>query len=103
MTAPSSSAKVRVAETKSSTRTPVRAVLDQIGAGTPTLAEIARNTGLDESLVRAAVDHLVRTGRVAADRLPIGCPPGGCGSCGAADACGAPSSRPTLVTLSLRR
>jgi hypothetical protein len=82
---------------------PVRAVLDQIGAGTPTLAEIARNTGLDESLVRAAVDHLIRTGRIDSNRLPIGCPPGGCGGCAVASDCGVPSSRPTLVTLSLSR
>lgn len=92
---------------------PLSLVLAEIEAGTPTLAEMARHSGLDEAVVRAAVDHLVRSGRLESRELAIGCPPSGCGGCAlAADdktpGCGksaaAPGGRrPTLVTLSLSR
>jgi hypothetical protein len=88
---------------------PLRTVLDELTAGTPTLDEISRRTGLDRDVVHAAVDHLVRLGRVTSSTLSSACPDGGCGTCSASDGCashGAPApvgNRPVLVTLSVRR
>lgn len=84
---------------------PLSAVLAQVALGTSTVAEMARNTGLAETVVRAGVDHLVRTGRLQAQELPIGCPPGGCGGCASATSCAAPAPDGSrrLVTLSLTR
>jgi hypothetical protein len=84
---------------------PLHLVLAQIGAGTPTLTEIARRTGLTDDVVRAAIDHLVRAGRIASTELTLGCPSGGCGSCPVSDGCSLPTSgpgrRPGLVSLTL--
>jgi hypothetical protein len=91
---------------------PTRAVLAAVEAGTPTLADIARHTGLDRGVVAMAVDRLVQAGLLDAETMTAGCPPDGCGSCasGVADrpGCGAatPSSSrggAVLVTLSVRR
>jgi hypothetical protein len=91
---------------------PLSAVLSELEAGTPTLAEIVRRSGLEESMVRAAVDHLVRSGRVESRELSMGCPASGCGGCasaadGGAAGCGLPSPMPGrragLVTLTLSR
>jgi len=87
---------------------PLHLVLDEITAGTPTLAAIARRTGLSDDVVRAAVDHLVRAGRITSAELSLGCPTGGCGSCpSAGNGCTLPAARgdrrPGLVSLSLTR
>jgi hypothetical protein len=84
---------------------PLRALLEQVEHGTPTVSEMARNTGIGEDLVRAGLAHLLRTGRLQAQELPIGCPPGGCGACVAAESCEAPveSGGRRLVTLSVVR
>lgn len=66
---------------------PLSAVLAEVSAGTPTVIEMSRNTGLGEGLIRTALDYLVRTGRIASQELPIGCPPTGCGGCSAAGSC----------------
>ncbi len=93
-------------------RGPLTRVLAEVEAGTPTVAEIARRCELDEAVARAAIDHLVRAGRVEARELSIGCPPSGCGGCASASAegtpgCGLPAPvpgrRPGLVTLTLGR
>jgi hypothetical protein len=90
---------------------PLQAVLDAFTAGAASLDEVSRVTGLPRDLVDAAVDHLVRMGRVSAQELTVGCPDGGCGSCasgsGGSAGCGAsgPSaarSGPVLVALSVR-
>ena len=87
-------------------------VLAEMRAGTPTVAEIVRRSGLDDSVVRAAVDHLVRSGRVESRELSMGCPASGCGGCASATeegapGCGLPSPVPGrragLVTLTLTR
>ena len=84
---------------------PLHLVLAEITAGTPTLAEIARRTGLTDDVVHAAVDHLVRAGRVTSTELSLGCPTGGCGTCPSSDGCSLPAAlgarRPGLVSLSL--
>lgn len=91
---------------------PLRAVLGAFEAGAGSRADIARVTGLRSDVVDAAVEHLVRLGKVRAEELSTGCPSGGCGSCGlgvdGAPGCGAqaPSPRrsgPVLLQLSLRR
>jgi hypothetical protein len=91
---------------------PLSRVLAELEAGTPTVAGIARGSGLDEAVVRAAIDHLVRSGRVDSRELSIGCPPSGCGGCASATSegapgCGRPAAvpgrRPGLVTLTLSR
>lgn len=90
--------------------TPLRDVLGAVEAGAPTLHDVARRTGLAPDVVRVAVDHLVRMGRLGADRLTVGCADGGCGGCPSgvdgAPGCGAsgpsPSGGPVLVALTLR-
>ena len=90
---------------------PLSLVLAEMERGTPTLAEVARNLHLDEQVVRAAVDHLVRSGRVTSQELSMGCPASGCGACASAvdgaPGCGRPSPVPGrragLVTLTLTR
>ena len=99
--------------TTASTGGPLSAVLEAFGSGSRSLAEVAARSGLSSEVVRAAVDHLVRMGRLDAKELALGCPSGGCGSCASgtpqgAGGCGAsgPSGRrsgPVLVTIGLRR
>jgi hypothetical protein len=82
---------------------PLSALLAEVAAGTPTVAEMARNTGLSADILRAGLDHLVRTGRLEATALPIGCPPSGCGGCSASGGCEVAEGGNRLVTLSLAR
>lgn len=92
---------------------PLAAVLEAFAAGAHSLDEVAASTGRPLDVVRAAVAHLVRAGRLDARELSVGCPAAGCGGCasGTADGaagCGAagPSARRpgrVLVTLSLHR
>lgn len=92
---------------------PLTRVLTAFEGGATTLDEIAATSGVPIEIVRASVEHLVRTGRLVAKELTIGCPSGGCGNCasGTLDGrpgCGveAPSttrSGPALVTLQLPR
>jgi hypothetical protein len=91
--------------------TPLRDVLGAVEAGAPTLHDVARRTGLTPDAVRAAVDHLVRMGRLGAGPLTVGCSDGGCGACPSgvdgAPGCGgpgpSPSGGPVLVALTLRQ
>ena len=69
---------------------PLSTVLAQLEAGTPTITEMVRRSGLAESVVRAAVDHLVRSGRVESRELSMGCPESGCGGCASASDAGTP-------------
>jgi hypothetical protein len=91
---------------------PLTTVLAEMQAGTPTVAEIVRRSGLEDSVVRAAVEHLVRSGRVESRELSMGCPASGCGGCASANddgapGCGLPSPVPGrragLVTLTPTR
>lgn len=91
---------------------PLSAVLGAITAGARSRAEIGTRTGLRTDVVDAAIDHLIRLGRLDAKQLATGCPTGGCGSCASgvddAPGCGAPSASPqrsgaVLVQLSVRR
>ncbi|ODU04140.1 MAG: hypothetical protein ABS81_11480 [Pseudonocardia sp. SCN 72-86] len=91
---------------------PLRSVLAAFDAGARSRAELAERSGLSADLVDAAVEHLVRVGRISADPLATSCSGGSCSSCAAADeqlgahSCTADSSRggrPVLVQLSVRR
>jgi FeoC like transcriptional regulator len=86
---------------------PLHLVLAEITAGTPTLTEIARRTGLTDDVVRAAIDHLVRAGRITSTELSVGCTTGGCGTCPSSRGCSLPAAlgdrRPGLVSLTLTR
>ena len=92
---------------------PLRAVLTAFEGDIHSLDDIAQHTGLARDVVSAAVDHLVRAGRIEARELAVGCPDGGCGSCASGTAAGEPGcgaaapgrsrTGPVLVALSLRR
>ena len=91
---------------------PLRAVLQAFDDGASTLHEVGVRTGLDPDVVRAAVDHLVRTGYLDARELAVGCPGGGCSSCASGvddgPGCGATASSvdrsgPVLVALTPAR
>lgn len=92
---------------------PLRQVLDAFSDGVHSVDEIVQRTGLSRGVVDASIDHLVRSGRLEARQLTVGCPDGGCGSCASGTAAGAPGcgaaapsqnrSGPVLVTLQLRR
>ncbi|MCE3550305.1 FeoC-like transcriptional regulator [Pseudonocardia sp. RS11V-5] len=85
---------------------PLRAVLDAVDAGARSRADLGARTGLRPDVIDAALDHLVRMGRLEPSSLGGGCPPAGCGSCGSGvggePGCGTPS-RPVLVQLTRRR
>jgi hypothetical protein len=91
---------------------PLRSVLTAFETGARSRTEVCDRTGLRRDVVDAAIEHLLRMGRLDARELTVGCPDGGCGGCasgsGDAPGCGAagPSSRrsgPVLVSLSVRR
>ncbi len=89
---------------------PLAAVVEAFASGASSLAEVESVTGLDPDIVSAAVDHLVRAGRIEAKLLTVGCPSGGCNGCALAASDGAPACSPQasvpgrrgLVALSLR-
>jgi len=78
----------------------LRDVLDSVDAGALTVAEIVERTALPRETVQAALEQLQRLGKLAAEVMPAGCPPAGCGSCGAT--CGERGG-PVLIGLSRRR
>jgi len=88
---------------------PLSAVLEAFreSTGTLTLDEIARARGMDPDLVRAAAEHLVRTGKLASEGISAGCPGGACGGCplsrSGPGGCAPGRGAPTLVALSVRR
>jgi hypothetical protein len=61
---------------------PLVEVLGALAGGATSRADVARRTGLGPDVVDAAVEHLVRTGRV--QQAPTSCPAQGCASCPAA-------------------
>lgn len=66
---------------------PLRSVLDAMAAGAATRAQVAGATGLPRDVVDAALDHLVRAGRLAPLPLTSSCPARGCSACPVARAC----------------
>ncbi len=108
MSAPQISAPM----TPTTTGSPLKAVLAALTDGAGFRAAIAASTGLRRDVVDAALEHLVRVGRVDAKEMATGCPGGGCGSCASGvddgPGCGATHasprrSGPVLISLSVRR
>jgi len=73
----------------------------EVAAGTSSISEMARHQGLDEAVVRAALDHLVRAGRITRAALGSECATDGCAGCPVAAGCTA--AGPRLISLSLAR
>jgi FeoC like transcriptional regulator len=91
---------------------PLRSVLGALEGGASSRTAVCDRAGLRRDVVDAAIEHLLRMGRLDARELTTGCPDGGCGSCasgsGNRPGCGAagPSARrsgPVLVSLQVRR
>lgn len=92
------------------TKSPVTRVLAAFDGGAMARRSIAESAQLSEDLASAIIDQLVRTGQLTRESLFFGCPPKGCGDCGAAgptsDRCVSGGrdrpqpNRPTLVVLS---
>lgn len=88
---------------------PLRTVLSAIDDGARSRTQIVESTGLRADAVDAAIEHLVRMGRLEARSLSTGCTTGGCGSCPSGDDHGGPGcgaggpAGPVLVQLSVRR
>ncbi|MGN6608625.1 MAG: FeoC-like transcriptional regulator [Jatrophihabitans sp.] len=80
-------------------RSPLRSVLDAIADGARSRHDLVTRTGLPLDVVDAAVEHLVRIGRLESTELAAGCPGGGCGSCasGVGDTPGCGASGPSPV------
>lgn len=76
---------------------PLRAVLDALEQGAVSVAELSVATGLSRDLVRDAIDHLVRLGRLTVKALPAGCPSGG-GGCGGCLIAGRPAGCPATAS-----
>jgi hypothetical protein len=60
---------------------PLRTVLAAVESGAATVADVAQRTGLDRDVVAAAIQYLVRTGRVGTASLTSACPSTACGGC----------------------
>ncbi len=91
---------------------PLRSVLRAFEDGARSRAEVTRTTGLRPETVDAAIEHLVRVGRVRAEPVSTSCPSGSCGGCplsnGHGSGCGTATvavrpSGAALVTLSVVR
>jgi len=80
---------------------PLSAVLAEVTAGTSSIPEMARHQGLEETVVRAALDHLVRSGRINRAALGSECGPDGCSGCPMVSGCSA--AGPRLISLSVAR
>ena len=84
---------------------PLTAVLSAVEGGATTRPAIAARTGLDPDVVDAAVEHLLRVGRIATPTLRTSCPDGGCHGCGSVTGagCSPPAAvGPTPVTVRTR-
>lgn len=72
-------------------RSPLAAVLAAFSAGAVSTAEVRLRTGLDREVVDAAVEHLIRMGRLERSAVDLGCAREGCDTCpagGAGATCG---------------
>lgn len=67
---------------------PLSVVSAALAAGASSRADISRRTSLDPSVVDAALDHLIRMGRITTEQLGTGCPDEGCGGCASGKADG---------------
>lgn len=65
---------------------PLAAVLAAFSGGAASTAEVRRLTRLDDDVVAAAVEHLIRMGRLERSAVDLGCAPEGCDGCPASGA-----------------
>ena len=70
-----------------SSASPLRAVLSAVSAGATTREELRRKVSYPDDVIDAALDHLIRTGRVATQPLTMGCVSTSCGGCPVAAKC----------------
>lgn len=89
--------------------TPLRSVLAAFAGDATSLADVQVATGLRADVVEAAVEQLVRLGRLDREQVGAGCTTGGCGGCGSAPdaggSCGSArpaAAGPVLVALTVR-
>jgi hypothetical protein len=68
------------------TQGPLVAVLNAFSQGARTRDAACRTSGLPDDVVDAAIDHLLRIGRLSLLPLASDCSPGGCGGCPIAEA-----------------
>ena len=66
---------------------PLSRLLDAVSSGCRTLPALSARTGLSSDVVRAGLDHLVRSGRLEVRTVSAGCPAGGCSGCALAKGC----------------
>ncbi|MDR1851771.1 MAG: FeoC-like transcriptional regulator [Propionibacteriaceae bacterium] len=59
---------------------PLSVVMSELKLGTPTVATMKLRTGLSADVLQAALDHLVRLGKVCCQEVG-GCAPERCGTC----------------------
>ena len=87
---------------------PLTSVLEAVADGATSRADVAQRTGLVRDVTDAAIDHLVRMGRLDVHALGTTCPGGACGSCPSGND-GAPGcdtqlpSGPVLLQISVHR
>jgi hypothetical protein len=87
---------------------PLSAVLGAVADGAASRLDVAERTGLARDVTDAAIDHLVRMGRLDVHALGTSCPGGACGSCPSGND-GAPGcetslpSGPVLLQIGLGR
>jgi hypothetical protein len=67
---------------------PLAEVLAAVASGANTRVEVRRRVDYPDDVVDAALDHLIRTGRVVDQPLTVGCVSSGCGGCPIATRCG---------------
>ncbi|MBK7723300.1 MAG: hypothetical protein IPI32_14045 [Austwickia sp.] len=87
-------------------RSPLAAVLAAFEDGAVSTAEVRLRTGLDEQVVAAALEHLIRMGRLQRAVVDLGCTDQGCESCpasGAGASCGSTCGTGLTVSSGVRR
>ncbi len=77
------------------------AVLRAIESGAGSLTEAARRAEVSYDEADAIVETLIDLGRLRREAIAIGCPSGGCGTCGSASGCHPAGHRdaPTLLAI----
>lgn len=65
-------------------KSPVDRVLAALDGGATSRRSIAKHADLSDDLASAVIDQLIRAGQLKSESLAFGCPPKGCGDCGAA-------------------
>ncbi len=81
MTAPGTEPRAHPERAADPHRSPLAAVLAAFAGGAVSTAEVRLRTGLDDEVVAAAVEHLIRMGRLERSVVDLGCAADSCESC----------------------